>query len=471
MKKALRYTFAGFLSLVLLTIIVIPFIPADSYREEIDTRLTEMVGMPVTLGDISLTSLPVPGIRIRDARLFEGDRSLLAIDNILIAPRLSSLFSDEPEIRKIQLSGLRLHAKDIERLMALVEKQPSSGTETPGINIKRISADDNVIQLDQSRVLGPFRFEAKLSKASQLQVFDLSLEEQSVKLNLTADADNFVVQLHASDWKLQVDPAPTISSLQANGLLQPDKLHMDDINIVAYQGHTKGNLIVNWQKQWEIDSHMEIVSLNLKDLLKDLGHDAMDGTMSGKFTIRAAAKAPDMLIDKTYIAGNMKITDGHIYNTDLEKAVRTMSSEWTTSGQTPFDEFKSRVDMTMQKVRLSDLKITSSVLAAEGKMDIMQMNQLDGRINVGLNDPTGIINMPLMIAGTVEAPKVRPTDEALAGGAIGTAILGPGVGTAVGVKAGEFFGKIGGLFGSDDDEKKTTPKPAQNNDSTFDEDY
>ena len=43
---------------------------------------------------------------------------------------------------------------------------------------------------------------------------------------------------------------------------------------------------------------------------------------------------------------------------------------------------------------------------------------------------------------------VLPTKAALAGAAAGTAILGPGVGTSLGIQAAD---KLKGLFGSDED--------------------
>ena len=47
--------------------------------------------------------------------------------------------------------------------------------------------------------------------------------------------------------------------------------------------------------------------------------------------------------------------------------------------------------------------------------------------------------------------KVRPTEGSVVGGAVGTAILGPGVGTAVGIKVGEGLENLKQrLFGNGD---------------------
>ena len=55
--------------------------------------------------------------------------------------------------------------------------------------------------------------------------------------------------------------------------------------------------------------------------------------------------------------------------------------------------------------------------------------------------------IPLQVSGTLDKPMVFPTKTAIAGAVAGTAILGPGVGTSLGIKAGSAVDKIKGLFG------------------------
>ena len=110
MKKALKFTFIGIFGLVLVAVVAIPFIPADQYREEIESQISQKLGMNLKLGDISLTSLPSPGIKVDNIQLSDDDKILLKLDSIQILPRLSSLLSDAPEIRRIHLSGINLHA-------------------------------------------------------------------------------------------------------------------------------------------------------------------------------------------------------------------------------------------------------------------------------------------------------------------------------------------------------------------------
>ncbi|MNC99072.1 hypothetical protein D3C83_172330 [compost metagenome] len=70
---------------------------------------------------------------------------------------------------------------------------------------------------------------------------------------------------------------------------------------------------------------------------------------------------------------------------------------------------------------------------------------MSGRINAQVKiAQVAAAEVPLNVSGTVDSPVVVPTGAAVAGAAAGTAILGPGVGTSVGVKIGNW---ADGLFG------------------------
>ena len=97
MKKALKYTFISIFILVLMAVVAVPFIPADQYRGEIESQISQKLGMAVKLSELSLTSLPSPGIKVNNIQLSDSDNILLEMDSILILPRLSSLFTDQPE--------------------------------------------------------------------------------------------------------------------------------------------------------------------------------------------------------------------------------------------------------------------------------------------------------------------------------------------------------------------------------------
>jgi hypothetical protein len=66
---------------------------------------------------------------------------------------------------------------------------------------------------------------------------------------------------------------------------------------------------------------------------------------------------------------------------------------------------------------------------------------------VDVKNSLGLTAIPLDVSGTLSKPVVLPSKAAIAGAVAGTAILGPGVGTSLGIKAGGAIDKLKGLFG------------------------
>ena len=96
--------------------------------------------------------------------------------------------------------------------------------------------------------------------------------------------------------------------------------------------------------------------------------------------------------------------------------------------------------------------MASGSLAADGNVTIAPDKKLSGRINAQVKAGSlAAATVPLNISGTIDAPLALPTGASVTGAAVGTAILGPGVGTSVGAKVGNW---AEGLFGGTKDKKK-----------------
>jgi hypothetical protein len=115
----------------------------------------------------------------------------------------------------------------------------------------------------------------------------------------------------------------------------------------------------------------------------------------------------------------------------------------TRGGDTRFDELAGRLDMEGRTYRFTDLRIASGALAARGNVSISPSKALSGRISANAKATGKSVSIPLVIAGTLDAPTAYPDPNALIGAAAGTLVM-PGAGTAAGAKLGEFIGDLVG---------------------------
>ena len=125
-----------------------------------------------------------------------------------------------------------------------------------------------------------------------------------------------------------------------------------------------------------------------------------------------------------------------LYGVDIQKVATNLIKKGSTGGETRFDQFSGHLDMMQGAYHLTQLKIVSGTLAVEGNVNISRKKDISGRINAQVKVAGISRNVPLNVAGTIDSPMLYPTGATIAGAAVGTAIMGPGVGTSVGAKVG-----------------------------------
>jgi hypothetical protein len=146
------------------------------------------------------------------------------------------------------------------------------------------------------------------------------------------------------------------------------------------------------------------------------------------------------------------VQNGALHGVDIQKAATNLIKQGTAGGETRFEQLSGHLVMEHGGYRFTHLKITSGALAVDGNVNVSSKKELSGRINAQVKAMGTSANVPLNVAGTLDAPSLYPTGGTMAGAAVGTVILGPGLGTSVGAKVG---GWAEGLFGK---KEEKTPK-------------
>ncbi len=177
----------------------------------------------------------------------------------------------------------------------------------------------------------------------------------------------------------------------------------------------------------------------------------MSGKLNAKPVFSASAAPANQLMNALRLETPFDVQNGVLHGVDIQKAATNLIKQGATGGETRFDQLSGHLNMERGVYRFTQLKIASGSLAADGNVNISPKKELSGRINAQVKAVGTSANVPLNVAGTVDSPLLYPTGGTMAGAAVGTAILGPGFGTSIGVKAGQFAEK---LFGSKEEKKK-----------------
>lgn len=432
--------------LLVAVLLVLPWlIPMSKYIAQAEQLASAQLGVPVTIGGLRIALLPSPRLVVE--RIAVGQDQLLSAERVVVVPALSSVFSASKTISSVKI--IKPVVKQ-EALSLLTGLGGSTGGTT-AVSVRHIDIKDAML-VSPGLQLPAWNAEIALSAANQPE----SVHVESTDGKLEADlkpADGYrLVVLNASDWTLPAGPPLLIDELKAEMALYDNRLEIRQLDAKLYQGKISATATLNWASGWRLSGKANVDDLAVQKPARLMSRTThVSGNLFGHGNFSASAKTPAALLEQLDADFRFKVEHGVLYGVDLAKAASLLLSHGQKGGETRFDTLSGVLKASGKRYQLRDLKVSSGLIAANGFVKIEPNKQLDGVINVELKSSMSLAAVPLQVSGTINDPVVLPTKAAMAGAVAGTAILGPGVGTSLGIKAGSAIDKIKGLFGSSDE--------------------
>ena len=229
--------------------------------------------------------------------------------------------------------------------------------------------------------------------------------------------------------------------VDARVVAQPDRMELNSLEVKLYGGKLSGSASINRNAMLVAD--VAVTGIAMKSLVEALTREVLfTGSMEGGAKLSMRLGTLEQFPKNLQLAGNFHLRDGVLTKVDLLQAANNFGKTGTKGGVTRFDDLTGLLNVDENGYHFRKLKITSGSLNAEGKADITPALQISGTLDANIKGTAGLVSMPMVVSGTLNDPVVRPSGSALAGAAIGTAILGPGLGTAIGVKIDGFLNKL-----------------------------
>ena len=435
--------------IVLAALWVIPFlIPMGSYIHRIETMAKDHLGVPISIGSLHLALLPTP--RVNASEVTVGDDQALTVGHVAIVPDITSIFSDVKAVSVIKIDSpvIKKSALTIvDKLKAGTDKAPSSDTQ---VVVRKIVL--NKVKLDWPEMALP-EFDAvlQMTQGNKPEHAEISTTDGHLKATLQPQGDTQSIVVQAERWQVPVGPPFMLDKLTMEMTLKAESLEIPKIDIDLYDGKLTGQAALHWAKTWQLKGTVNVDHLAVKDAVTAVSKGTrLTGKLFGDGSYHATAKTPAGLADVLQADFRFRVDNGVLYGLDLAKAASMLLSSGHQGGETRFDALSGVVKVSGKQYHLQQLKVVSGLLTATGQVKVLPSQQLDGVIDVDLKKGVSLATIPLQVSGTVSKPAVFPTKAAMAGAVAGTAVLGPGVGTTLGVKAGSAIDKIKGLFGGDD---------------------
>ena len=440
-------------ALVLLLAAVPLFVSLDDYRPQIERAVSEKLKEPVKLKSLRLAGLPLPHLVVDGIEI--GKAGDLRVGKVSVTPDLLSLLTDTKVIRSIDIEGLVINQRALERIPVWTQIDPKAKPAGFTVQVRSVRLDDALLQL-QKTSFGPFDARVTIAANGAPERADITARDGKFKATVQPFGEKFSIDVQARGWRLPAGPPVLFDELLVKGTATLNSADFGDIKAKLYGGTVVGKSSIAWQKGLQLKGNYTVNDLELRDLVPLFSPQTkVTGKLTAKPVFSANAANAAQISSALRLETPFNIRDGVLHGIDIQKAATSLITK-DSSGQTRFDTLSGNFAMDRGTQRITNLNVASGSLAADGNVTIAPNKELSGRINAQVKaGAVGAATVPLNISGTVDSPRALPTGASMAGAAVGTAILGPGAGTTVGAKVGNW---AEGLFGGGKNDTKDKKK-------------
>lgn len=449
MKNSKKIVFA--VMFVIIALIILPFsLPTQTYIRKAESVASEKLGVPVRIANGHLRFLPSPRLLASDIVI--GENQEVIVERLVIVPTLSSLFSETKRIDLMVVKPI-IKKSALSIVSVLAAKKPEEGTAVV-INVSHINIDGmQFVWPDMT--LPILNAEIALTKLNQLDSALIESVDGKLKVDIVPSGSEHLIIVNADKWILPIGLPLLIDKAKLEMNLKGNQLTIPKIDAALYGGKLTGNAVLTWQEgkgtaNWKTNGHLKIDGLSVKEPTRMVSRAIyLSGRLFADGGFSASAKEAGQLVERLQANFKFKINNGVLHGLDLVKVASLLIKQNQNGGETQFSAFSGLLNVSGKQYHLRDLNISSGLLTATGQVKIKPNKSLDGTGSVAIKNSVNLVAIPLDVSGTTSKPVVLPSKAALAGAVAGTAILGPGAGTSVGIKAAEALDSIKNLFGGD----------------------
>ena len=444
--KWIKRILIAFLSLLVIAVALPFFISLNDYIPQIDKILSARLHEPVFINRIRFSTLPLPHVTVEGITV--GTTDDIKLGKIQVTPDLFSLLQSTKVIKSVEIDSLSMTQKAIDKIPVWSKSDDTTMPQPPSqIRVENIHLDNVRVSLGKT-VLGPFNVRVRLDRKGEPEEASIVTQDGKLKVVVKIDKSKYLIDARAQSWIFPVGLPLLFDELTVKGIATQNDARLSEVSAKLYGGTALGKANISWQKGLQFDGSLDIDHMELQQIASLLSPTThVSGKLSAKPVFSLFAESTYPLINALLLETNFNVQNGALHGVDIKKAATNLIKQGTSAGETRFDQLSGHLVMEHGGYRFTQLKIASGALAADGNVDISSKKTLSGRINAKVKVLTTDVDVPLNVAGTLDAPMLYPTGGTLAGGAVGTVLLGPGLGTSVGAKVG---GWAENLFGKKD---------------------
>ncbi|MCG2577623.1 hypothetical protein LZ012_11525 [Dechloromonas sp. XY25] len=390
-----RHLALGLGGIMLLGVAIALLYPYDRFKPAFETSASQYIGAPVKIGAIGMALLPMPHFRLSNLSIGASGEGRVA--EVRIASPWALLGGKPLQISRIDVTGVQLMASQLVAMPFFKVDGPVSGVAL----VRKLHFEHSRLVFGEGAefpdIYGQLDFQAdgKLDKAT------IESDDRTMLVEARPGPLGIALNIEGRAWK----PAGTtaqFASLQAKGILQKDKLLVQNIDTTFLGGVLRGDWLLDWGHGLAMAGDATLSRIDTRKLGAAFAPSLkLEGEMSGTVKLRSSAANWEALWRNAEVVLNTEITRGTLYGVDLGEAARRNGVSEVRAGVTKFDRLRSTISINPRQIALKDVRMDAGMVTAAGQFVAGRDGQVDGNMAVTLQTSVAKMNVPVHVYGSL----------------------------------------------------------------------
>lgn len=382
---------------VLLTILAVTVIvyPYEQFKPALEASATRMLNVPVKIDRVGVTLFPSPSFKLVGVHI--GEPVDGKITEVRISSLLSLLGSAPHQVARVEVSDATMSANRLVALPMFIGQAAGSHE----VIIKKMMIDHLQLTFGDSVAMNDLFGEIAFRQDGSIEKATFETADRSVLINAQAGSQGLALSLEGRAW-VPFGTAVSFASLQAKGLLQKNKLLIQNIDTTFLGGILRGNWLLDWSNGLVMAGDGTLSRLDTRKVSAAFAPSLkIDGDMSGTMRLRSSGGDWESLWSNLEAVLSTEITRGAFHGVDLGEAVRRSGVSEVRAGSTKFDRLRSTINITPKQVLGREVRMDAGMVTAVGQFNAARNGQVEGNMAVTMQTSVSSQNAAVRVYGVL----------------------------------------------------------------------
>jgi hypothetical protein len=383
---------AALLAILVVTVI---FYPYEQFKPALEASATRMLNAPVKIDRVGVTLFPSPSLKLVGVKIGEPADGKIA--EVRISSLLSLLGSAPHQVARVEVSGATLAANRLVALPMFIGQAAGSHE----VIIQKMLIDHLQLTFGDSLTLNDLFGEIAFRQDGSIEKAMFETADRSMLINAQAGSQGLALSLEGRAW-VPFGTEISFASLQAQGLLQKNKLLIQNIDTTFLGGILRGNWLLDWSNGLVMAGDGVLSRLDTRKVSAAFAPSLkIDGDMSGTMRLRSSGSDWESLWGNLEAVLSTEITRGAFHGVDLGEAVRRSGVSEVRAGSTKFDRLRSTINITPKQVIGRDVRMDAGMVTAVGQFNSPRNRQVEGNMAVTMQTSVSSQSAAVRIYGVL----------------------------------------------------------------------